>query len=124
MSHTSKKTLILGATPNPERYAYLAAQMLFERKIPMVLVGIKKGEIFGQNIIRSKSLLFKDIHTITLYVGRYKQPDWYEYILQTHPKRIIFNPNTENPDLERMARQVGIECLQACTLVLLQTGQY
>ncbi|PKQ67464.1 CoA-binding protein [Raineya orbicola] len=118
------KTLILGATPNPERYAYLAAQMLSQKGYPIVLVGIKKGEVFGQKIIQDKTQIFSDIHTITLYVGRANQAEWYDYILQTQPKRLIFNPNTENPELEKLAQNAGIECLHACTLVLLRTGQY
>lgn len=124
MIYETKKTLILGATPNPERYAYIAAQMLSQRGYPIVLVGIKKGEVFGQKIIQDKTQIFGDIHTITLYVGRANQPEWYDYILQTRPKRLIFNPNTENPELEKLAQNAGIECLHACTLVLLRTGQY
>lgn len=120
----SKKTLVLGATPNPERYAYMAAQMLLQRGYPIVLVGIKRGEVFGQKIIQDKTQIFADIHTITLYVGRANQPEWYDYILWTKPKRLIFNPNAENPELEKLSQNAGIECLHACTLVLLRTGQY
>ena len=124
----NKKTLILGATPNPTRYAYLAAERLTNKKHDIVLVGIKKGEMFGQNIeVQTKENdlpIYDDIDTITLYVGVQNQPEWYDYILQTNPKRIIFNPGTENPELIEMAREAGIEVEVACTLVLLNTGQY
>ncbi|WP_338766054.1 CoA-binding protein [Bernardetia sp. ABR2-2B] len=124
----NKKTLILGATPNPTRYAYLAAERLTNRNHDIVPVGIKKGELFGQEIeqqLENKSLpIHTDIDTITLYVGVRNQPEWYNYILQTKPKRIIFNPGTENPELMKKARAEGIEVEVACTLVMLNTGQY
>lgn len=124
----SKKTLILGATPNPTRYAYLAAEKLTNKKHEIVLVGIKKGEIFGQEIeykTENKDLtIHSDIDTITLYVGVQNQPEWYNYILKTKPKRIIFNPGTENPELIKMAKKEGIETEIACTLVLLGSNQY
>jgi hypothetical protein len=59
-----------------------------------------------------------------MYVGVANQPEWYDYILKTKPKRIIFNPGTENPDLYKKAQKEGIECIEACTLVMLNTGQY
>lgn len=118
-----KKTLILGATTNPDRYAYLAAQRLTQHGHPIVNVGIKSGEVAGVPIEPAEKL-HSDIDTITLYIGAQNQPAYYEYILNTHPKRIIFNPGTENPELETMAKEKGIETLEACTLVMLSTGQY
>ncbi len=124
----SKKTLILGATPNPTRYAYLAAERLTNRKHEIVPVGIKQGELFGHPIeIQTQTndlTIHNDIDTITLYVGVRNQPEWYNYILQTKPKRIIFNPGTENPELMKMAREEGIGVEVACTLVMLNTNQY
>ncbi|WP_338791507.1 CoA-binding protein [Bernardetia sp. Wsw4-3y2] len=124
----SKKTLILGATPNPTRYAYLAAERLTNRNHEIVPVGIKEGELFGQPIeVQTQTddlTIHNDIDTITLYVGVRNQPEWYNYILQTKPKRIIFNPGTENPELMKMAREEGIEVEVACTLVMLGSGQY
>ncbi len=124
----SKKTLILGATPNPTRYAYLAAERLTNRNHEIVPVGIKQGELFGQPIeVQTQTddlTIHNDIDTITLYVGVRNQPEWYNYILQTKPKRIIFNPGTENPELMKMAREEGIEVEVACTLVMLGSGQY
>jgi predicted CoA-binding protein len=118
-----KKTLILGASTNPDRYAYLAAQRLTQHGHPIVNVGIKSGEVAGVPIEKAEKL-HSDIDTITIYIGAQNQPAYYEYILNTHPKRIIFNPGTENPELEEMAKEKGIETLEACTLVMLSTGQY
>ena len=118
-----KKTLILGASTNPARYAFLAAERLQGKNHEIVLVGIKNGEVFGKKIINNKEIQ-KDIDTITLYIGPQNQPEWYNYILQTQPKRIIFNPGTENPELLKLAHNQGIETLFACTLVMLSTGEY
>lgn len=122
---TKKKTAILGATTNQGRYAYLAAEMLTEYGHPIVPIGIKKGEVFGQEILDlNQKPSIQEIDTLTLYVGPQNQPEWYDYILSLQPKRIIFNPGTENDELEQLAQAKGIETEQACTLVLLRTGQY
>jgi predicted CoA-binding protein len=120
----AKRTLIVGAT-NPSRYAYFAAKMFAERGSEFIPIGIKKGELFGREILdlRSKPEL-KDIHTITLYIGPSHQEEWMEYLISLKPKRIIFNPGTENPDFFKSARGAGIEVLPACTLVMLSTSQY
>ncbi len=120
-----KKTLIVGATTNPARYAYIAASMLKEYGHPIVPIGIKKGEVFGEPIlnIREKPAI-RDIDIITLYIGPQHQPEWYDYLISLKPKRIIFNPGTENVEFEKMAENDGIEVLEACTLVLLRTNQY
>lgn len=120
---TQKKTLILGATNNPGRYAYLAAHRLTAAGHPIVNIGIKRGEVAGEPIQPSGDAL-TDVHTITLYIGPQRQPGYYDYIIATNPQRIIFNPGTENPELMALAKQHGIDTLQACTLVLLSTGQY
>jgi predicted CoA-binding protein len=120
---TPKKTLILGASENPERYANIAAHKLTAYHHPIVNIGIKKGIVANEPILTDKPV-FKDIDTITLYVGAKNQPEWYDYILQTKPKRIIFNPGTENPELQTLAQKNGIETVDACTLVLLSIGEY
>lgn len=120
---TNKKTLILGATPNPARYAYLAAHRLVQAGHEIVNIGIKKGEVAGVEIHSAGDIL-TDVDTITLYIGPRLQPQYYDYIIQTKPKRIIFNPGTENYELEALARRQGIDTLNACTLVLLSTRQY
>jgi len=119
----SKKTLILGASTNPERYAYRAAQELTANGYEIVPVGIRSGEVFGKSIITDKSIQ-PDIDTITLYLGVQHQSDWYDYILDTKPERIIFNPGTENAELSQLAEHQGIEVEFACTLVMLSVGNY
>jgi len=118
-----KKTLVLGATPNESRYANMAANRLVRSGHSIVNVGIKTGEVAGVPIEKPETI-HNDIDTITLYVGPQKQEGLYDYILDTHPKRIIFNPGTENSELRRMANDKGIETEYACTLVLLSIGQY
>lgn len=120
-----KKTLLVGATADPSRYAYLAAKMLAERSIDFVPIGIKKGAVFGREIVdlRTKPDV-TDIHTVTLYIGPEHQEEWIEYLIGLKPKRIVFNPGTENPEFFKKAAEAGIEVLQACTLVMLSTGQF
>lgn len=118
-----KKTLILGASTNPERYSNIAAHKLLAHGHPIVNVGIKLGEVAGVPIELPKTI-HTDIDTITLYLGPANQIPHYDYILNSNPKRIIFNPGTENPELESLAEERGIETTEACTLVLLSTGQY
>jgi len=119
----NKKTLVLGATPDEGRYANLAAIRLVRSGHSIVNVGIKTGEVAGVPIEKPE-IIHNDIDTVTLYVGPQHQEALYDYILKTHPKRIIFNPGTENAQLRRMANEQGIETEYACTLVLLSIGQY
>ena len=119
----NKKTLILGATPDESRYANLAADRLVKNGHSIVNVGLKAGEAAGVAIEKPESI-HTDIDTITLYVGPQHQPELYEYIIKTNPRRIIFNPGTENAELRRMANEKGIKTEYACTLVLLSIGQY
>jgi predicted CoA-binding protein len=120
-----KPTLIVGATDNPERYAYRAAELLQAKGVPFVPIGIKKGLVFGKEImdLRQKPILAA-IHTVTLYLGPQNQPEWIDYLIGLQPKRILFNPGTENPEFYSKAKAAGIEVLEACTLVLLTTGQF
>lgn len=118
-----KKTLIIGASPNPMRYAYKAAQMLKSKGHTIVNIGIKKGEVAGVDI-EAPDQIYEDIHTITLYIGPQLQEGYFDYILKTKPKRVIFNPGTENDELEALLKENAIQPVEACTLVLLSTGQY
>ncbi|HVW96415.1 MAG TPA: CoA-binding protein [Mucilaginibacter sp.] len=118
-----KKTLILGATPNEGRYANLAANRLVQNGHSIVNVGLKEGVAAGVPIERPETI-HHDIDTITLYVGPNNQQGLYNYILETNPRRIIFNPGTENSELRRMATEKGISTEYACTLVLLSIGEY
>ncbi len=119
-----KKTLILGASSNSERYAYKATVKLVQHGHEVFPVGLREGKIEGHEILTNNPLI-KDVDTVTLYVGPQNQPVYYDYILnQIKPKRIIFNPGTENAEFENLAKQQGIETEVACTLVLLSLGNY
>lgn len=117
------KTLILGATPNTDRYAYRAAISLQNNGHEIVLVGIKQGEVNGVTIQNCMPDV-KEVHTVTLYVGPQNQPQYYDYILSLKPKRVIFNPGTENAELIDLLKQHNIEPVIACTLVMLSVGNY
>jgi predicted CoA-binding protein len=119
----AKKTLVLGASDNPNRYSYLAINRLQAHQHPVVAVGRKKTSVAGVEI-HKEQITTDDVDTITLYLNPGNQVEYYDYILGLKPKRIIFNPGTENPELMRMAREAGIQPVVACTLVMLSTGQY
>lgn len=120
-----KKTVIIGATTNPGRYAYLAARMLTEYDHEIVPVGIKDGAVFGKDILDIYTRPeIEDVDTVTLYIGPQRQPEHIDYILGLKPKRIIFNPGTENDEFIRRAEKDGIEALEACTLVMLRSRQF
>lgn len=120
---TLKKTIVLGASTNPERYAYLATALLNEKLHPVVPVGIRPGQIAGIDIRTDRQVL-TEVDTVTLYLNPLHQKDWYAYMLATQPRRVIFNPGSENPEFYPMLVQHGIDPVEACTLVMLRTGQY
>jgi predicted CoA-binding protein len=115
------KTLVIGATPNPNRYAFRAVRLLSNYGHEVIPLGIRKGNIENHEIVLGKPEL-TDIHTVTLYVGAERQPEYYDYILGLKPKRIIFNPGTENEEFIDLARQNNIETIEDCTLVMLNSG--
>ena len=116
-------TLVLGASENPERYSYKAVVLLHQKHFPVYALGFKAGTI--EHIpIHTEWPESGTIHTISLSLNPTRQADWYKHILELNPQRIIFNPGTENDILEEMATTAGIQCIEACTLVLLHTGQY
>jgi predicted CoA-binding protein len=120
----NKRTLILGASIKPERYAYKATVMLSSHGHDVFPVGLREGEIEGHSILTNNPII-EDIDTVTLYVGPRNQPMYYDYILnKIQPKRIIFNPGTENEEFVNLAKEKGIETEIACTLVLLSIGNY
>lgn len=117
------KTLVLGASVNPARYSYLAIKKLTEHHHPIVAIGKRKGKV-GNIEIEIVQKQFEDIDTVTLYLNPKNQRTYYNYIISLHPRRIIFNPGTENEELADLALQNGIIPQEACTLVMLSTGQY
>lgn len=119
----SKKTLVIGATINPDRYSYKATKLLISKGNEVVLIGIKEGELDGLQIINGTPP-YSDVHTVTIYVGQKNQIFYYDYILSLNPKRVIFNPGTENIEFQKTLEMKGIEALEACTLVMLTIGSY
>ncbi|MFA0964794.1 CoA-binding protein [Roseivirga sp. BDSF3-8] len=120
-----KKTVVLGATPNPARFAYRASHMLTEYGHEIVPVGIKKGEVAGKDILNLREEPgVEGVDTVTLYIGPHNQAEWYDYIFSLSPKRIIFNPGTENFELIKKAEEKGIQTVEGCTLVMLRVGTY
>jgi predicted CoA-binding protein len=118
-----KKTLVLGASDNPSRYSYLAIQRLRNHGHPVVAVGRKYTKVSDVNITKDKEPV-SDIDTVTLYLNPFHQKEYYDYILSLKPKRIIFNPGAENDELALLAKKNNIQPIEACTLVMLSTGQY
>ena len=118
-----KKTLVIGASENPNRYSFLAVNRLLANQHPVLALGAKKGNINGIEIETEKKQ-FSDIDTVTLYINAERQKDYYSYIFSLHPKRIIFNPGAENDEFELLAKEKDIETKEACTLVMLSTDQY
>lgn len=118
-----KKTLVLGASLNPARYSNLAIKRLISKNIPTEAIGLRKGTVNGISI-NSEMLDFEDIDTITLYLNAKRQESYYDYIIDLQPKRVIFNPGTENPILYDLLRKNKINFQNSCTLVMLSTNQY
>ncbi len=118
-----KKTLIIGASENSQRYANRAALSLLRHGHEIELVGLKKGQINGHPI-RTGQPNLQDVDTVTMYVGPRNQPALYEYVKGLKPRRVIFNPGAENPEFESQLRDAGIEPIEACTLVMLSIGNY
>lgn len=118
-----KKTMVLGASANPSRYSYLCILRLQSHDHPIVAVGRKEGKV-GKTSIVTGQPQEQDVDTVTLYLNPTNQKPYYDYILSLKPKRIIFNPGTENWELEEMAKKNGIQPIEACTLVMLSIGNY
>ncbi|MBS1730506.1 MAG: CoA-binding protein [Bacteroidetes bacterium] len=123
MSFINKKTVVLGASENPNRYSFLAVNKLASAGHSIVAIGKKEGTINDIPIFTGMPEV-QDVDTVTLYLNPIHQKAFYHYILSLHPRRIIFNPGTENPELASLAAKNNIRGLEACTLVLLSTGQY
>ena len=117
------KTLVIGASLNPDRYSNKAVLMLSNAGIPVIAFGLKKGSISNVQIDTTLKS-YKNIHTVTLYLNPKRQEAYYEYIIKLKPKRVIFNPGTENPIFYRLLRESNVFYEIACTLVLLSTNQY
>lgn len=118
-----KKTLVLGASPNPTRYSYKAVKKLLEYNFEVVAIGLRETTIETVQVHKGMPD-FKDIHTITLYMNPVNQEQFLEYLIGLNPRRIIFNPGTFNPKLFRMAKAAGIETQEDCTLIMLEMENF
>ncbi len=118
-----KKTLIIGASENPERYSYKAAQKLIDNQHDIYMIGNKSGHVFDREITKEQAN-YNDVDTVTMYVSAKHQPGYYDYIKSLNPRRVIFNPGTENTEFSEQLEAQGIEAEVACTLVLLATNNY
>jgi predicted CoA-binding protein len=118
-----KKTLVLGGSIKPERYANKAIKKLREHGHPVVSVGLNEGTVLDVKI-QNGSPDFKDIHTVSLYLSPKNQVQYYDYIFSLKPKRIVFNPGTENTELSELALKKNIHVVEHCTLILLDTNTF
>jgi predicted CoA-binding protein len=123
MEQAKKKTLVLGASANPERYSFLAINKLRKFGHPVVAVGKKTVTVADVNVVTEKNPV-ENIDTVTVYLNANNQKEYYDYILSLKPKRIIFNPGAENEELALLAKANNIQTMEACTLVLLSTNQF
>jgi predicted CoA-binding protein len=123
MPPITKKTLVLGASANTSRYSYLAVNKLREHRHPVVAIG-RTTAIVADIPVQSETAPIPDLDTVTLYLNPLNQKNYYNYIIDQHPKRVIFNPGAENSEFEKILQEKGIQTVEACTLVLLATGQY
>lgn len=119
----NKKTLVLGVSLKEQRYSNIAVNRLVENNHDVKAFGLREGEVAGVPI-DTQLMDYKDIDTVTLYLNPKRQEDYYNYIIGLNPKRVIFNPGTENPEFYKLLSERNIEYEAACTLVLLGTNQY
>ena len=118
-----KKTLVLGASLKQDRYSNIAIHKLRENKYQVVAIGMREGVVKDVAITTEKKM-FEAIDTVTLYLNKSRQEAYYDYILSLNPRRVIFNPGTENPEFYTLLTQHQVAFETACTLVLLGTNQY
>ncbi|MDG1914500.1 MAG: CoA-binding protein [Crocinitomix sp.] len=116
------KVLVLGASLNPRRYSFLAINDLLDYGHDVLAIGKREGELRGVQIF--KEPMITDIDTVTVYLGAKNQVEYYDYLIQLNPARVIFNPGAENYELEQQLTEKGVEVLSACTLVMLRTNQF
>jgi hypothetical protein len=123
MTSTSKKTLVLGGSSNPARYSYLAINKLREHDHHVFAIGKRSAKVADVEVLQEIKFV-EGLDTVTVYLNKENQKNYYDYILSQHPRRVIFNPGAENPEFEKILADQGVEVIEACTLVLLATGQF
>ncbi len=123
MPSSVKNTLVLGGSANPARYSYLAINKLREHNHPVWSIGKRPAQVADVAILQEMKPI-EELDTVSVYLNKDNQKNYYDFILAQHPRRVIFNPGAENPELEKILTDGGVEVLEACTLVLLATGQF
>jgi predicted CoA-binding protein len=118
-----KKTLVLGASPNPVRFSHKAVKSLLRHDEEVVAVGFREGLIVEEEIITGQPSI-EGVHTVSIYIGSSRQAEYYDYILSLKPKRVIFNPGTVNPEFMARLKKEGIEPVSECMLVMISEGEY
>tara|TARA_B100001059_G_scaffold88937_1_gene87457 strand:- start:19 stop:384 length:366 start_codon:yes stop_codon:yes gene_type:complete len=118
-----KKTLVLGASLNPDRYSNLVLFRLSSKEIDVVAFGLKSGIVSGINIDTDLKV-YHGVHTVTLYLNPKRQEAYYDYVISLKPVRVIFNPGTENSIFYNLLKEASIAYEVACSIVLLSTNQY
>lgn len=118
-----KKTLVIGASSNPLRYGHKAVKRLVSYGFEVIAIGKRETDIKGVKVVKEKPHI-ENLHTVTLYVNPKNQEEYLEYLIDLKPKRIIFNPGTHNNKLAKLAREAGIEVVEDCTLLMLESGAF
>lgn len=124
MDPENKVTVVLGASPNPERVSYEAVISLRERGIPVIAIGRREDNIGDVKIVKGAVVPDMKVHTVSMYMSAGNQTEFYDYIISLKPERIIFNPGTGNPDFQEVASSLGIEVVEGCMMVMLKTGEF
>ncbi|MGM0612939.1 MAG: CoA-binding protein [Bacteroidota bacterium] len=118
-----KKTIVLGVSPDPKKRAHRVCKKLMEKGHTIVPLGIREGKVNNIPIITNTNNPQK-AHTIVIFLRASRQKAWLSYILASNPKRIIFNPGSENPELVEIAKEREIDVLYGCTLLMLSSNRY
>lgn len=118
-----KKTVVLGASPNPARYSFKAVRRLKNKGYNVIPVGFRPG-VIDELLIKKGTPHIDNVHTISMYIGEQRQRDFYDYILSLEPTRVIFNPGTINLSLMEKLKQKGIEVVDDCMLVMLDEKRF
>jgi len=123
MSSGNKKTVVLGASPNPVRFSYKAVKSLVKHEYEVVAVGFRNGEIEDEKILTGHPPT-ENVHTVSIYIGSSRQEEYYDYIISLKPERVIFNPGTVNPSFMGRLKNEGIEPISDCMLVMLNDNEF
>jgi predicted CoA-binding protein len=115
--------VVLGASPNPERFSYKAVKRLISNNYQVVAIGKSNGSIGNIPIVTGQPAL-NDVHTVLMYLAPYHQGEIFDYVISLRPKRVIFNPGTESPEFEEWLKSYDIEIVNDCSLVMMATGRF